>query len=74
MTGASQSFTVETGAASWRAVIASTGGNDNTNCGDPVSAVLRYANGTGANQISSWGTTNNTWSLPCYSAVVLVKQ
>ncbi|MBV6492201.1 MAG: Glycogen debranching enzyme [Turneriella sp.] len=74
MTAGSQSFTVESGGAWWRAVAASTGGNDNTNCSDPGSAVLRYVNGTGVNQISSWGATNNTWSLPCYSTVVLVKQ
>lgn len=74
MTGASQNFVVETGAASWRAIAAVNGGNDNTNCSDQSSAVLRYANGTGSNQISAWGATTSSWSVPCYSAVVLVKQ
>ncbi|GAB4428527.1 MAG: hypothetical protein OHK0011_10740 [Turneriella sp.] len=74
MTGTAQNFVVETGGASWRAVAAVTGGNDNTNCSDQSGAVLRYANGTGANAISGWGPTTSSWSLPCYSAVVLVKQ
>jgi len=74
MTGAAQNFVVETGGASWRAVAAVTGGNDNTNCSDQAAATLRYANGTGTNLISGWGTTTNNWSLPCYSAVMLVKQ
>jgi|GEM_PF-4855052 len=74
MTGAAQNFVVETGGASWRAVAASTGGNDNTNCSDQSGAVLRWANGTGSNLISGWGATTTNWSLPCFSTVVLVKQ
>ncbi|MCS6972792.1 MAG: hypothetical protein NZL89_07180, partial [Leptospiraceae bacterium] len=83
MTGGSQNFTVETGSASWRAVAAVTGGNDNTNCGDQSSAKLRWYGGTDNNpgtndsdgsDTQSWGATNSSWSLACYSAVVLVKQ
>jgi pullulanase len=77
MTGGAQNFTVETGGASWRAVAAVIGGNNNTNCGDQSAAKLRWAYGPGGvndNDINTWGTTNSSWSLPCYSAVVLVKQ
>lgn len=83
MTGGAQNFTVETGGASWRAVVAVTGGNDNTNCGDQSSAKLRWYGGTdndpGTNDsdgsdTQSWGATTSSWSVPCYSAVVLVKQ
>lgn len=74
MTGTAQNFVVETGGANWRAVAAVTGGNDNTNCGDQSAAMLRWAYASGSNDINSWGTTNNSWSLACYSAVVLVKQ
>ena len=83
MTGGSQNFTVETGTASWRAVAAVTGGNDNTNCGDQSAARLRWYGGTDNNPATndsdgsdtqSWAATMSTWSVPCYSAVVLVKQ
>ena len=74
MTGGAQAFTVETGGANWRAVAAVSGGNDNTNCGDQSAATLRWSYASGSNNINSWGTTNGSWSLPCYSAVVLVKQ
>jgi len=74
MTGGAQAFTVETGGANWRAVAAVTGGNDNTNCGDQSAAMLRWSYASGSNNINTWGTTTNSWSVPCYSAVVLVKQ
>ncbi|HNE18619.1 MAG TPA: alpha-amylase family glycosyl hydrolase, partial [Turneriella sp.] len=74
MTGGAQAFTVETGGANWRAVAAVSGGNDNTNCGDQSAATLRWSYASGSNNINSWGTTNSSWSVPCYSAVILVKQ
>jgi hypothetical protein len=83
MTGGSQNFTVETGTPSWRAVAAVTGGNDNTNCSDQSAARLRWYGGTDNNPATndsdgsdtqSWAATTSTWSVPCYSAVVLVKQ
>ena len=74
MTGWAQAFTVETGGANWRAVAAVSGGNDNTNCGDQSAATLRWSYASGSNNINSWGTTNSSWSVPCYSAVILVKQ
>lgn len=74
MTGGAQSFVVETGIGTWRAVAAVSGGNDNTNCGDQSAAMLRWSYASGSNNINSWGTTPGSWAVPCYSAVVLVKQ
>jgi pullulanase len=75
MTGGSQSFVIETGGATWKAIAQVEHAAADCSLASPAANYFFWGAhaDSGAGDLSGWAGTTGQWTLKCYSAVILTK-